>query len=96
MSLSCGAESSDVVWCMLYNDANCTCNDTQFENVTIFGLNLQWNVSEVVLYDGTLIGCFQEERLVTVTLASDPGVHACECICSFFCMRVHTYVPTYV
>lgn len=98
VSLSCGAESSDVanpVWCMLFNDANCTCNITQSVNVTTDGLSLQWNVprSKVVIYDGTLIGCFEEERLVAVVLTSDPGVHACAYVRFLYaCTYVHTYV----
>ena len=97
VSLSCGTDSSNIdstVWCMLFNDARCTCNTTAHLDVTISGLILQWNVSksDVVINDGTLIGCFQEERLVSMVYTSGTGVHCC-CMHWFSeCVHLLTYV----
>ena len=97
VSLSCGTDSSNIdstVWCMLFNDARCTCNTTAHLDVTISGLILQWNVSksDVVINDGTLIGCFQEERLVSMVYTSGTGVHGC-CMHWFSeCVHLLTYV----
>lgn len=82
---------------MLFNDAKCTCNTTTDWDVTISGLTLQWNVSKsnVVIYDGTLIGCFQQERLVSVIYTSGTGMYVCTHT-QFCCMHLHVRTLVFV
>ena len=99
VNLTCDLElpiTASREWCMLLNDANCSCNVTRtYSNVTTVGRRLQWNVPkrDIVTFDGTLIGCFVEERLVMAVYARGTGkicvLHCIVCTDVYVCITVH-------
>jgi serine/threonine protein kinase len=62
-------DSSAVSWCWLFNDARCSCNET---NTAYAGSSIKWQIpsSEQPRYDGTVLGCFRSTRLIEAFYAS--------------------------